>query len=279
MNEEATGNSTFVAKATSFLKNLPGVRMLRKLRGSFLKQMRLRENRRWLKEIKKLIRPVELHGGSMQRLGRQFDGGYLTVLPVFPVEVLLAYGISDDVSFELDFLKCFPIARAELFDHTVESLPEVHPRFTFHRQGVSAVSGGAFGSLSEHLRVYVRPEERVFVKMDVEGAEYESLLACSDDEFHRICGLVVELHSVHPDNAYALPLLQRLDRMFHLVHAHFNNSGGFASGAWGRFPGVVELSYVSRSGFSVAGFASLPHKLDSPCDPRCAEIEAAEFLS
>ena len=59
-----------------------------------------------------------------------------------------------------------------------------------------------------------------FLKMDVEGAEWESLMATPDTVLNRIEQLPMELHGT--DQRY-LDLVQKLKRTFYLVHLHFNN--------------------------------------------------------
>jgi hypothetical protein len=52
-----------------------------------------------------LLKPYKI-SFSKKRYGRLFDGGYITHPEVVElVDVLYSYGINDDVSFELDFIK------------------------------------------------------------------------------------------------------------------------------------------------------------------------------
>jgi len=57
--------------------------------------------------------------------------------------------------------------------------------------------------------------------MDVEGAEWESLLETPDEVLERIEQLPMELHGVNEPRF--LKLVQKLKRNFYIVHLHFNN--------------------------------------------------------
>jgi hypothetical protein len=60
----------------------------------------------------------------------------------------------------------------------------------------------------------------LLAKIDVEGAELDSLLATSDRVLDRIDQLAMEIHGT--DRRF-LQLVRKLKRTFHLVHLHYNN--------------------------------------------------------
>jgi hypothetical protein len=92
--------------------------------------------------------------------------------------------------------------------------------------------------------------KNVFVKMDIEGNEYETM---PDILRHAstITGIVLEIHFEKADQiAQALGLLQRLNRDFLLVHVHGNNHtphGFMTSNSRGVITRVLELTYINRS--------------------------------
>jgi hypothetical protein len=100
------------------------------------------------------------------------------------------------------------------------------------------------------------------VKMDVEGAELESLMATPDSLLETIDQLVMELHSA--DGRY-LELVRKIRRHFHVVHIHYNNSR--CTTLYKPFPSpVYEVLFVNRRlGTPVPGAPppQLPHPLDA----------------
>ena len=80
------------------------------------------------------------------------------------------------------------------------------------------------------------------VKMDVEGAELDSLLATPDGILNTFDQLVIELHRA--DRQF-LDLVRKLKRLFHVVHLHYNNS--VCTTQWKPFPSpVYEVSFVNK---------------------------------
>ena len=57
--------------------------------------------------------------------------------------------------------------------------------------------------------------------MDVEGAEWDSMLATPDDVLDRIEQLPMELHGVNEPKF--VELVRKLKRQFYLVSLHYNN--------------------------------------------------------
>jgi hypothetical protein len=59
------------------------------------------------------------------------------------------------------------------------------------------------------------------MKIDVEGAEWESFAAAPDSVFEQIDQLAVEFH--HTEEQQYVDVVRKLKRFFHVVHVHFNN--------------------------------------------------------
>jgi hypothetical protein len=64
-------------------------------------------------------------------------------------------------------------------------------------------------------------DKRLVVKMDVEGAEWDSFLHASDATLERIDQLAIELHYVNERKF--VTMVERLRKFFHVAHLHFNN--------------------------------------------------------
>ena len=61
----------------------------------------------------------------------------------------------------------------------------------------------------------------MIIKMDIEGGEWESLLAAPDELLASIPQLAMEMHGF--DDPKILEALRKLKRNFYLVNLHFNN--------------------------------------------------------
>lgn len=244
---------------------------------------------------------------ALERLGARHDGGYL-VDPnsVRDAKLILSFGISDDWSFEADFLKRNDV-KLIAFDPTISSRkfgkrffnsiarlvaifwrPHVAIRnflidwkvffgyFTFfrgNRQHISKYIGysGALSMTFDEVWSHYADQQPVFVKCDIEGWEYRILddLARHATQFS---GLIVEFHDVDLQQ-------ERIEKFVRecpltLVHTHANNFSGLDNRG---DPVVLEMTFArnpQRTGDAIA----LPHPADTPNDPQTPEI-ALRFAS
>lgn len=216
----------------------------------------------------------------LKRVGRDYDGGY--VVPEKPLQVadaLLGYGIADDPSFEEAFSDTYK-RPSYGFDGGVESVPSKNKLFTFFRECISSdqflygnqSSSGKVSTFTQQLNRLGLNHKKVFVKMDIEGAEYEAfpdILRHAD----QITGIAFELHFRSLEALRkAVALLKELDQRFLLVHVHGNNSGKTfsAKGMTGKIPYLLELTYINKNlvtRFEVSQNQKHPQALDMPNTP------------
>jgi hypothetical protein len=78
-----------------------------------------------------------------------------------------------------------------------------------------------FDTLANQIAKNGDTGKRVLVKMDVEGAEWESLMATPNELLEQIDQLPMELHGVH--NPRFAEVIRKLKQTFYLVSIHFNN--------------------------------------------------------
>lgn len=266
---------------------------------------------------KALLQPRAYPG--LIRLGRDWDGGY--VVPEDQLEAcssLVSLGLSDDVSFDRDFLRHSPTARLVGVDGRV-GLGFLVRRFLHaswgavrstlrgrtlrrglyidslrgcvgvarlyrlpHRRVRAWVSHdpgpGTLGldAIFELLRPEAKqwgPEPDVFLKMDVEGAEYAlipDLIRLRD----RIRCIAVEFHAWDERVEEFDRAIRALKEHFDVVHVHGNNWGTVDGSS--SFPTTVELTMVNRAvlpGDLPLSDADYPLKgLDRPCNPLVPDI-------
>ena len=145
------------------------------------------------------LQPVALKKCTLERFGEANDGGYLMCANLLDgVEAGYSYGISGydqwgcDISTKLNV----PLHQYDCFDTRAPACPD--GKTMFHAECVggskSTVEQRLFDSIENQLAKNSDREKRVVVKMDVEGAEWESLLATSDDVLQRIDQLAIEFH-------------------------------------------------------------------------------------
>jgi hypothetical protein len=116
----------------------------------------------------------------------------------------------------------------------------------------------------------------VFLKMDIEGAEYRTLGGLLS---HAECitGAVVEFHDLDREWDRFAELMDACSGPFAVAHLHGNNYSPLIPGT--RTPTVLEVSFVNRRLLDappVPSAAPLPLPgLDMPCDPDRPDYELA----
>src|SRR5215207_3061731 len=136
-----------------------------------------------------------------------------------------------------------------------------------HQLGASRRCGGPpLDTLENQLTRNGDGANRVVVKMDVEGAEWDTLLRAPAAVLERIDQLVLELHGIGLE--HHLSTVRRLKKFFHVAHLHFNNYKG--AERIDPFPSTVyEVLFVSKRLATTRGpAAATPHPLDAPNHPR-----------
>ena len=87
----------------------------------------------------------------------------------------------------------------------------------------------------------------VFVKMDIEGSEYEVV---PDIVAHhqRINGVAVEFHYIDRDPSRFNAAIARLRERFQIVHIHASDAGDYAEAT--GYPAFLEITFLNRTLFS-----------------------------
>lgn len=232
------------------------------------------------------LQPVALKNCTLERFGEANDGGYLMCANLLDgVESGYSYGISgyDQWGCDISTKLKVPLHQYDCFDTRAPACPAGET--IFHAECVAAshstVEERLFDSIENHLAKNGDRGKRVVVKMDVEGAEWESLLSTSDEVFQRIDQLAIEFHWIRNaqgewmfDTRYPA-LIQLLKKHFHVAHLHFNNYS--CTGGLEPFPSwAYEVLFVSKrldvedSSRQVAGLRPLdaPNNAAAPdCQP------------
>ena len=114
------------------------------------------------------------------------------------------------------------------------------------------------------------------LKIDVEGAEWDSFLTAPDDVLQQIDQMAVEFHEVQ--NEKYVRVVHRLKELFHVAHLHFNNHS--CIGGLDPFPTwAYEVLFVNKRLSVVDPTRSSPaglHPLDAPNNPAAADCQPAK---
>jgi len=214
------------------------------------------------------LQPVVLRNCTLERIGSAYDGGYLMCGNLLGrIQSAYSYGIgpADDWGCAISERHGVPVHQYDCF-HPPQ-VPCAGGQPVFHDECIGprgeVVDSRVFDTLASQIFRNGDARKTLVVKIDVEGAELESLLGTPDRVLERVDQLAMEIHGT---DARFLRLVQKLKRTFHLVHLHYNNQA--CSQRFRPLPAwAYQVLFVSkRIGVSDPGRPSpaLPHPLDAP---------------
>jgi hypothetical protein len=227
------------------------------------------EERAIRKELFAAFTPSKLTNCTLKRYGDSRDGGYLMCENLFDnAQAAYSYGIDGRDQWGCDVSRQLrtPVHEYDCFNLTRPVCER--GTFQFHEECIgdqpSTKENRPYDTLSNHLTRNGDSGKRLIVKMDVEGAEWDSLLATPDSVLATIDQLVIEFHGT--DRARFVSTVEKLKRQFYLVHFHANNNACNRRLApitsWAN-----EVLFVNkRVGVldSSGGAPTLPNPLDAP---------------
>ena len=230
------------------------------------------------KELFAEIQPVRVTNCELKRFGEPHDGGYpLCVNLLGAVKAGYSYGISGydgwgcDVSRQLHV----PVHQYDCFDLRAPSCPGGST--VFHGECVgttrSTEDGRPFDTLSDQFAHNGHDATPLVMKIDVEGAEWDSFLLAPDSVFTHIDQLDVEFH--HVDDPKYVATMRRLKQFFYIAHVHYNNFS--CDPALRPFPSwAFEVLLVSKR-IAVTDGAPAPSTpgLDAANNPSWPDCQAA----
>jgi hypothetical protein len=225
------------------------------------------------------LRPIKLANCTLKRFGADNDGGYLMCDNLLDtIQSAYSYGIDGK-----DEWGCAVSENYHVPVHQYDCFNAIRPvcagaKFVFHDEcigGRSAIiENKRFDTFANQIPKNNGRNKIIVVKMDVEGAEWDSLLATPEELFSHIEQLVVEFHGIG-DKKY-ISVLQKLKKVFYIAHVHFNNYS-CSKFAWPLPSRAYEVLFVNkRIGIVDETDAKplFPNPLDAPNAPHLKDCQA-----
>ena len=174
------------------------------------------------------------------RLGSNGDGGYV-IVPSMKYDLFLSAGLSTNVDFENDFLNLYNVP-CYGFDGTIDSLvPSAHKNIQWIKKNIGPINSDTETNLHEYLNTY----KNIFLKMDIEGAEFDWMNSCSKEQLGNLKQIVIEVHWPMTEKRWN-SVYHRLVETHWLVHVHGNNHCGCFTMNGRPIPEVLELTYIRK---------------------------------
>ena len=225
------------------------------------------------------LRPFKVN--SKIRAGRLKDGGYvIDGESLNSVEVLYSYGVGWEVSFEKDIYKCTK-KTCRLFDPTMFDVKNIQrfwdqgiyffikyliktirwypyllflriggTKLEFYNEGLGRERIDKYDSFPNHIHRFGDIGKVIFLKIDIEGGEYEIL---ADPKFINslkfVSQLAIEFHNVEQRISDLKNIIESISKHVSLVHIHGNNWESVFDYEGYQIPNVLELTFLNNRFF------------------------------
>jgi hypothetical protein len=208
------------------------------------------------------------------RLGNNGDGGYV-IANVPNYDCYISAGIGSDESFSNDLINHFNITNAHGFDGTISSLPYNCPSImNIYPLNIASMPSKKHANLRKFINEY----KNIFLKMDIEGGEYDWLNSLTIQDLLKFKQITIEFHFIN-DNSLGINhsdkinCFKKLFETHYIIHIHANN----VCGKHNNIPNVIEVTYIRKDCVEeeiINNTLPLPDNLlDFPNDPHLPEIQ------
>lgn len=217
------------------------------------------------------------------RVGKPYDGGYVISLLPGNYDIIISCGIANDISFEQHLMQIYPNLMCIAFDGTIDNLPYPESKIRFVKKNIGSVNSETLTNLHE----YIKPYNDIFLKMDIEGHEFDSLNTFSEDQFKKIKQFVIEIHTpgdiqLHPTyfkglshitNEVMFNFLNKINTTHTLVHIHGNNGCKSYRVDNITVPNVFECTFIRKDYIQekIVNKKPVPTGIDMPNIPNNPE--------
>jgi len=194
--------------------------------------------------------PKNVKGKTRILMGEKKDGSYVILDDFKNVKIAYSIGVRDLIQFDKALAdKGIDIY---MYDHTIDKLPYENNRFHWKKIGIGGISERTYNiqTLEEMMKNNGHLEEmNMILKMDIEGAEWNSLNDVSEKILRQFKYILLEFHFIlkfEPILFYnVLKKLYKTHQVFYVHCCPFTNAITFGNN---RICQAIEVSYILRTG-------------------------------
>ena len=225
------------------------------------------------------VQPVALKNCNLKRFGLGKDEGYLMCDNLMSnAKSAYSYGIAgiDAWGCEISAKLSIPVHQYDCFELKKPSCST--GKTFFHGECIGPKTGidkdkRPFETFTKQIEKNNDSGKTLLLKIDVEGAEWDSLAQTSDEVLSKIDQIAIEFHKVNDPKF--LTLVKRLKTLFYFAHLHFNNNA--CSDEFAPFPAWAFQALLVNKKIGVLDAAApapkLPHPLDEPDNVNNADCQ------
>jgi hypothetical protein len=223
--------------------------------------------REQLQALLKSLHPVKTKY-DLIRVGGSNDGGYLIPDDLYNIVTCFSPGVDVTASFEKHLLDWN--IRSHLADASVDGAPDSIKVASFTKKYLGGCDSETFMTMDTWVNDKAPVNGDLILQMDIEGAEYTTILCTPPEVLSRFRIIAMEIHNAQTwFNPLAWEVVTtffgKLLENFHVVHNHPNNNCSFIEVDGVLMPTVFELTLLRKDRSEALGYATeFPHPLDQP---------------
>jgi hypothetical protein len=209
-----------------------------------------------INDLLNTLRPKQVDQATRVRMGCSGDGGYVIMdHKNLSQTVLYSYGIEDNDSFDQHYHNRYS-ANVRQYDFSIAPPPQ-RLGFSFTQEGISHEKTDNCDTFESHIARNSDQDKRIFLKIDVEGAEWLTflnmpehiLLQCNQIaiEVHDLSGLGINTMYPQVSLEQKIAVMEKITKHFHCWNVHANNYASMFIVDGYKVPDVMEMTFVNKN--------------------------------
>lgn len=192
-------------------------------------------------------------GFEMVMIGNGTDGSYVIPNDLDGISKCFSPGVGPSSQFEEAIFDRYGI-KSFLIDASVSDVPSPRRDFyVFEQKFLGASTYDNYIDLNTWVTTYAGddPKEELLLQMDIEGAEFSAILACSNEVLNRFRVIALEIHFLDALNLEFFAdvveqTFRKLDASFQVCYVHPNDCCGSIRVGSTTFPRVIEVTMIRK---------------------------------
>jgi hypothetical protein len=204
------------------------------------------------------------------RIGGDGDGGYLVPNILDGISYCFSPGVDYKANFEKELSVKLNI-KSFMADASVQQTPLQDDNFKFIPKFLGAYTHDNYITLSDWMKQSdIDNKKGAILQMDIEGAEYETLIYEDQTTLASFSAMIIEFHNMQKlfEKDFlkmVSTIFEKIYKNFSICHVHPNNCCGVSSLDGIDIPRVIEVTFIRNdllAKYSNKKSISLPHSLD-----------------
>ena len=197
-----------------------------------------------------LLATKDILGKKRILLGPKSDGSYVIYDDFENIKYAYSFGISNIIQF--DKLLADRGINIYMYDHTINSLPYNNPKFHWKKIGLGGIKEKSdyIKTLEELIKENGHTyEDNMILKIDIEGAEWNSLVDTHEETFSKFKYILIEFHFKNNiENKLYYDVLNKLHKTHQAFYLHCLNTGNLYKFGKNIICPFLEVSYIIKKG-------------------------------